>query len=255
MVGADLIFRNEWKIWHLHYFRFIRCDYEKGWVKDTSMINRLNTPMHPLSKPTTYHNPYSPLSIREVKNLRGQAAIFHDDQHIGEKHRELKALKHPSFNVEAEMKFRNTPVVDSLEGNMLHPLTTPVIEVNEENNVCRSTWWSLGIEGLSKFREKPMAILSVGMVPGVQVKEDDEWKILSGAWQRTTKNEYKAGWVSSMVSTNTRPQISMEEDRNRLGKYAYRKNEVRKPVPCPPRKDSFFEDQDETSMDWLYRNL
>ena len=65
MVGADLIFRNEWKIWHLHYFRFIRCDYEKGWVKDTSMINRLNTPMHPLSKPTTYHNPYSPLSIRE----------------------------------------------------------------------------------------------------------------------------------------------------------------------------------------------
>ena len=37
MVGADLIFRNEWKIWHLHYFRFIRCDYAKGWVKDTNI--------------------------------------------------------------------------------------------------------------------------------------------------------------------------------------------------------------------------
>ena len=66
MVGADLISEeNEWKIWHLHYFRFIRCDYEKGWVKDISMINRLNTPMHPLSKSSTYHNPYSPLSVRE----------------------------------------------------------------------------------------------------------------------------------------------------------------------------------------------
>ena len=196
------------------------------------------------------------MSVWEVKNLRGQAAIFHDDQHIGENRRELKALKHPSFDVETEMRFRNTAVVDSLEGNMLmHPLTTPVIEVNQENTVCRSTWWSLGIEGLSKFREEPMAIVSVGMVPGVQVKEDGEWKILSGAWQRTTKNEYKAGWVRSMIPTNTRPQISMEEDRNRLGRYAYHKEEIRKPVPCPPRKESFEEDGEETSMDWLYRNL
>lgn len=66
MVGVDFILeKEEWKVWHLHYFRFIRCDYEKGWVEDLSMINRLNTPMHPLSKPSTYHNPYSPLSIRE----------------------------------------------------------------------------------------------------------------------------------------------------------------------------------------------
>ena len=66
MVSADFIFESDtWKIWHLHYFRFIRCSYEKGWVEDTSMINRLNTPMNELAKPTTYHNPYSPLSIRE----------------------------------------------------------------------------------------------------------------------------------------------------------------------------------------------
>jgi len=56
---------EEWKILRLHWFRFITCHYEKGWVEDTSLINRPNTPMHPLSRPTTYHNPYSPLSIRD----------------------------------------------------------------------------------------------------------------------------------------------------------------------------------------------
>ena len=196
------------------------------------------------------------LSVIEVSNLRGQAAIFHDDQHIGEKRRELKALKHPSFDVEGEMKFRSTAVVDSLEGNMLiHPLTTPVIEVNKENDLCRATWWSLGIEALSKYRETPTAIISVGMVPGVHVKEEGEWKILSGAWQRTTKNEYHAGWINNMIPTNTRPQISMEEDRRRLGKYAYQRDEVRKPVPCPPKKDTFDEYPDETDMKWLEDNL
>ena len=59
------IVNDSWKIWKLHYFRFIKCDYKKGWVEDTSMVNRLNVPMHPLSKPTTYHNPYTPLSIRD----------------------------------------------------------------------------------------------------------------------------------------------------------------------------------------------
>ena len=55
---------DDWKIRHLHYFRVIKCAYEKGWVEDTSMINRPNTAMHPLSKPTTYHDPYSPLAVR-----------------------------------------------------------------------------------------------------------------------------------------------------------------------------------------------
>lgn len=53
-----------WKIWKLHYFRYMKCDYKKGWVDDTSMINRLNTPLHPMSDTTTYHNPYSPTNIR-----------------------------------------------------------------------------------------------------------------------------------------------------------------------------------------------
>lgn len=64
--AADLVPAAEtWTIWHLHYFRFIKCSYDKGWVEDTSMINRPNTPMHPMSSPTTYHNPYSPLTIRD----------------------------------------------------------------------------------------------------------------------------------------------------------------------------------------------
>lgn len=64
-IAVDFVRTGDcWKIRHLHYFRVIKCAYEKGWVEDTSMINRPNTAMHPLSKPTTWHNPYSPLAIR-----------------------------------------------------------------------------------------------------------------------------------------------------------------------------------------------
>lgn len=196
------------------------------------------------------------ISVWEIQNLRGQAAIWHDDQHIGEKRRELKALKHPSVDVEAEMKFRNTPVVDSLEGNsLIHPLTTPVIEVDEDNTKARAVWWSLGVEGLSRFRETPMAIISLGMVPGTHVKEDGQWRILRGAWQRTTKNEYHAGWVNSMVPTNTRPPLTPEQDRNMLGKYAYQKDEIRKAVPEPPQKDTWEKFPAETDDRWQFVNL
>lgn len=195
-------------------------------------------------------------SVWEIKNLRGQAAIFHDDQHLGEKRRELKALNHPSFNKKEEMRFRNKPLVDSLEGNSLfHPLTTPVVEVNDTCDKARATWWSLGVEGLSKFREFPTAIISLGMVPGTHVKENGQWKILSGAWLRTTKNEYHAGWVKNMLPTNTRPPLSVEEDRAFLGRFAYQKNEVRKPVPEPPRKDTWECFPDETDNRWIYLNL
>ena len=203
-----------------------------------------------------YHRVEKLLSVWEICNLRGQAATFHDDQHIGEPRRELKALKHPSFDVEGEMAFRAKAVVDSLEGNsLIHPLTTPIIEVNEDCTKARAVWWSLGVEGLSKFRELPMAIISLGMVPGTHVKEDGEWRILSGAWQRTTKNEYHKGWVHSMEPTNTRPPLTPEHDRNFLGKYAYQKDEVRKAAPEPPTKDTWKKFPDETVMDWMYTNL
>ena len=66
IIAADFICeRNQWKIWHLHWFRLMKCDYELGWVKDTSMENRLNKPLNPLSKPSTYHNPYNRYTVRE----------------------------------------------------------------------------------------------------------------------------------------------------------------------------------------------
>lgn len=196
------------------------------------------------------------LSVWEIKNLRGQAAIFHDDQHIGERRRELHALKHPSFDVEGEMAFRARVVVDNLEGNsLIHPLTTPVIEVDLECSKARAVWWSLGVEGLSKFREKPMAIFSLGMVPGTHVKGGGEWKILSGAWQRTTKNEYHESWVHSMEPTNTRPPLTPQQDREFLGKYAYQKEAIRQPIPEPPRKDTWVMFEDETDQRWLTVNI
>lgn len=67
-LAVDFIFDdNEWKIWHLHYFQLIKCDYQKGWVDDLSMVNRLNTAYSEFAKQTTYHNPYTPLSIRDGK--------------------------------------------------------------------------------------------------------------------------------------------------------------------------------------------
>ena len=196
------------------------------------------------------------ISVWEVKNLRGRAAVFHDDQHIGQPRKELKAMEHPSFDKEGEIAFRMKPVVDSLEGNMLiHPLTTPVIEVNDDCPAARAVFWSLGIEGLSKYRETPMAILSLGIAPGTHVKMNGEWRILAGNWQRTTKNEYHAGWIDDMQPTNTRPPLTKEQDRSFLGKYAYMKDEVRQASPEPPTKDTWEVYPDETDASWQYRSL
>lgn len=196
------------------------------------------------------------ISVWKIQNLRGNAAIFHDDQHIGEARRELHARRHPGADLEGLERLRRTPVVDSLEGNMLiHPLTTPIIEVDKENRRARALWWSIGIEGLSRYREKPTAIFSLGMVPGVHIVEDGEWRILWGAWQRTTKNEYHAGWVRSMIPTNTRPPLTPEEDRERMGKYAYRREEVRRPVPEPPSVRTWEEFPDEMDPGWMYVHL
>lgn len=187
-----------------------------------------------------------------IQNLRGKAAIYHDDQRIGLPKDEVHSIKHPSVNIKALNDFRMKPVVDNVEGNMLvHPLTTPVIVVNDNVNKSRSTWWSIGLESLSKFREKPMPILSLGMIPGTEIKEDDQWRILWGEWQRTTKNDYTKGWVDSMIPTNTRPALTPAQDRSMLGKYAYQKHEARKPVPIPPEESTWKTDPDETNESWL----
>lgn len=65
-IGADLVLTKDgWRILHLHFFRYILCRYDEGWTEDTSLIDRPNTALHPLARPTTYHNPYSPLSVRD----------------------------------------------------------------------------------------------------------------------------------------------------------------------------------------------
>jgi len=196
------------------------------------------------------------IAVWQVKNLRGTSVFWFDDQRIGEPRRELHALGHASVDAEALLQFRRTPVVDSLQGNMLvHPLMTPVVEVDERAERARGVWSSLGIEALSKFRETPTAIFSIGFVPGSHVKENGEWRILQGMWQRTTKNEYHAGWVRDMQVTNTRPPLSAEEDRARLGRYAYRPDEVRAAHPEPPRTDTWDEFPDETDDGWQRVNL
>ncbi len=195
-------------------------------------------------------------SAWKIQNMRGICAIFHDDQHIGEKRHEYSVMHYPGINYEEMVARRMKPVVDNLEGNtLIHPLTTPVIEVNKENNVARSVWWSIGIEGLSKFRETPMAIISLGMVPTCEIIEDGEWRTLWGGWQRTTKNEYHAGWVHSMIPTNMRPPLTREQDLNFLGKYAYLKDRARMPVPEPPHKDTFEKFPDEMDKEWQFVNL
>lgn len=195
-------------------------------------------------------------SCWKVQNMRGCAAIFWDDQRIGEKRHELQAMKHPSVNPAEIIASRMKAVVDSLEGNsLIHPLTTPILVVDKTNTKCRSVWWSIGVEGLSKFREKPQAIISLGCVPGANIVEDGEWKMLWGAWQRLTKNDYHDGWVYSMVPTNTRPPLTPEQDRAFLGKYAYQKDEVRKAAPEPPRDNTWEEFPDEADNSFLYVNL
>ena len=65
-LAADFkLIGEEWKIWHVHYFRLMKCDYQQGWVKDTSLENKPNASMPRSAQPTTYHNPYTPYTIRD----------------------------------------------------------------------------------------------------------------------------------------------------------------------------------------------
>jgi len=56
---------GRWKIWHLHWFRVIKCSFADGWVDDLSMAFSGQLAGSPLLKPTTYHNPYTPDSVQE----------------------------------------------------------------------------------------------------------------------------------------------------------------------------------------------
>ena len=68
--ACDFIHRDgRWKIWHLHWFRVVKCNYKDGWVDDLSMTFGRPLPGSatdgPPLRPTTYHNPYTPDSIQQ----------------------------------------------------------------------------------------------------------------------------------------------------------------------------------------------
>lgn len=197
------------------------------------------------------------MSVWEVKNLRAELMLFHDDQHIGEPRRQLMATNHPAFDVEELISFETKPVVDSLEGNMLiHPCTTPILEIDGAHKVCRGLWWSFGMESLSKHREKPLAMISLGMMPTIALRQDDgEWRLFLRGWQRTAKTDMHKGWVDDMQPTNCRPPLTREQDQAGAGKYAYYKDRIRMPTPEPPHKDTFQQFPGEINEDWLYCSL
>ena len=64
--SVDFIKINgEWKIWHLKWFRDLRCDYYKSWVDDTAAVadkasyqNRKDNVDMPFHKPMKFHQPY-----------------------------------------------------------------------------------------------------------------------------------------------------------------------------------------------------
>ncbi|KAJ5661089.1 uncharacterized protein N7484_000461 [Penicillium longicatenatum] len=56
---------DEWKIWHFHWYRTIKCNHHDGWVKDQSWLFKGPLANSPDLEPTTYHNPYTHESIQD----------------------------------------------------------------------------------------------------------------------------------------------------------------------------------------------
>jgi hypothetical protein len=65
--AADFVhLGGRWKIYHLQWFRTIKCSFTDGWVKDLSMTHGGPLAQSPNVRPTTYHNPYTPDSVQET---------------------------------------------------------------------------------------------------------------------------------------------------------------------------------------------
>ena len=172
-------------------------------------------------------------------NIIGIGTWYHDDQHPGELQKNYDARR-PGEERPAFIRVPDKVVIDSLEGNsLMQPRHTNVIQVSPDGTKARALNTGFGYEALSKYRETPMAIYSVGIVPWEFVHEEGEWRRVSGGWQRVIKANQEKGWIYDMQHTNTRPPLSDEEDANFLGKYAYRKDRARKPLPAPPEPDTF----------------
>ena len=188
-------------------------------------------------------------------NLIGIGTWYHDDQHPGELQRNIDAKK-PGEDRPFLVRTADKVVIDSLEGNsLMQPRHTNVIEISADGTRGRALNTGYGYEALSKFRETPMGIWSVGIVPWEFIYEDGEWRRYSGGWQRVIKANIEKGWVRDMQHTTTRPPLTPEEDMAFLGKYAYRKERVRKPLPAPPEKDTFEQFPELGDDGWKYKYI
>lgn len=55
-----------WKVWHLHWYRTIKCTYKDAWVEDLSLTYTGRIPGSPENLgATTFHNPYRPDTTQE----------------------------------------------------------------------------------------------------------------------------------------------------------------------------------------------
>ena len=188
-------------------------------------------------------------------NIIGIGTWYHDDQHPGELQKNYDAAK-PGEERPALIRTPDKVVIDSLEGNtLMQPRHTNVIEISADGTKARALNTGFGYEALAKFREEPMAIYSVGIVPWEFVFEEGEWRRFSGGWQRVIKTNLEKGWIYDMQHTNTRPPLSPEEDANFLGKYAYKKDRARKPLPAPPEKDTFERWPDLGDETWKFKYI
>ena len=195
------------------------------------------------------------LGAYDCINIIGIGTWYHDDQHPGELQKNYDAAK-PGEERPAFIRIPDKVVIDSLEGNsLMQPRHTNIIQVSADGTRARALNTGFGYEALSKYRETPMAIYSVGIVPWEFVKQDGEWRRFSGGWQRVIKANQEKGWVYDMQHTNTRPPLSDEEDANFLGKYAYHRDRARKPLPAPPDPDSFERYPELGDDTWKYKYI
>jgi len=192
------------------------------------------------------------VSVWHIKSSVANNDNWHDDQHIGQKRRDgwsrpyltgpgLTTSPVPPRQPPAGGPRSTLPPIATLEGNFLfHPPTTWIFEFNDDGSMVRVLSWTFGIEGLSQEREKPFAIVSMMRSGATMVRVNGKWiGGGGGAFSRTTKNDHPKDWVHHMRQTSTRPPMTMEADRNALGKYAYRPFEVRVCVPAAPGRDTW----------------
>lgn len=208
------------------------------------------------------------LAVWHIKSAIANDDNWHDDQRIAQKRRiggwPRKYLTGPGLAAPPApppappaASGPQLPPIASLEGNaLIHGPTTWVFEFNEDATMVRILYWTFGIEGLAQEREKPAAVVSLMRCAATMARVNGTWQGGGGGvFSRTTKNDHPQDWVHHMRPTATRPPMSDEDDRKRIGKYAYRPFEVRDCVPAAPEPDTWQKYPDFMDARWALANL